>query len=352
VDLLPLDGAQGEGGGQVLRTALSLSAATGRGFRIERIRAGRVRPGLRPQHLAAVRAAAMSCGAEVHGAFDGSPDLRFVPGPVAPGEFRFDIGTAGAATLVLETVLPVLATAAGSSRVVVTGGTHVPRSPSHHFLSRHWAEVVGRMGLSARLRLEQAGFFPRGEGRIEAEVHPWTRPATLDLSRRGALVGVRGISGSVRIKGDVARRAAEAARSLLWEQRRMESEWEVVDLASASPGAFLLVEAVFETGRAAFGSLGERCLRAEVLGERAARRVLRFVDDEEAAVDPWLADQLAVPLALAGGGGRLSTSEVTAHLETVAGVLRAFGVAAETWGRLGGPGGLAVGAVDRGPGRP
>jgi RNA 3'-terminal phosphate cyclase (ATP) len=294
----------------------------------------------------------MSCGAEVHGAFDGSPDLRFVPGPVAPGEFRFDIGTAGAATLVLETVLPVLATAAGSSRVVVTGGTHVPRSPSHHFLSRHWAEVVGRMGLSARLRLEQAGFFPRGEGRIEAEVHPWTRPATLDLSRRGALVGVRGISGSVRIKGDVARRAAEAARSLLWEQRRMESEWEVVDLASASPGAFLLVEAVFETGRAAFGSLGERGLRAEVLGERAARRVLRFVDDEEAAVDPWLADQLAVPLALAGGGGRLSTSEVTAHLETVAGVLRAFGVAAETWGRLGGPGGLAVGAVDRGPGRP
>ena len=351
MDLLPLDGAQGEGGGQVLRTALALSAATGQGFRIERIRAGRLRPGLRPQHLAAVRAAAMSCGAEVHGAFDGSPDLRFVPGPVAAGEFRFDIGTAGAATLVLQTVLPVLATAGAPSRVTVTGGTHVPRSPSHHFLSRHWAEVVARMGLNARLCLDQAGFFPRGEGRIDAEVGPWVRPSTLDLSRRGALVAVRGVSGAARLKGDVARRAAEATRALLWEQRRMDSEWEVVDLASASPGAFLLVEAVFETGRAAFGSLGERGLRAEVLGERAARRVLRFIDDEEAAVDPWLADQLAVPLALGGGGGRLQTSEVTAHLETVAAVLRSFGFAAEIWGRRGGPGGLSVGAVDRGPGR-
>jgi len=244
VDLIPLDGAQGEGGGQVLRTALSLSAVTGQGFRVDRIRAKRLRPGLRPQHLAAVRAAAMSCGAEVHGAFDGSPDLRFAPGPVVPGDFRFDIGTAGAATLVLQAVLPILATAAGPSRVEVTGGTHVSRSPSHHFLARHWSEVVGRLGLVARLRLERAGFFPRGEGCAVAEVGPWERPATLDLSRRGALVAVRGISGAARLRGDVARRAADAARAHLWEQRRMETEWEVVDLAAASPGAFLQVEAV------------------------------------------------------------------------------------------------------------
>jgi RNA 3'-terminal phosphate cyclase (ATP) len=229
--------------------------------------------------------------------------------------------------------------------VEVTGGTHVPRSPSHHFLSRHWSEVVGRLGLTARLRLERAGFFPRGEGCAQAEVTPWTRPATLDLSRRGALVAVRGISGAARLRGDVARRAADAAQAHLWEQRRMETDWEVVDLAATSPGAFLQVEAVFETGRAAFGLLGERGLRAEVLGERAARRVLKFIDDEEAVVDPWLADQMAVPLALAGGGGRLQTSEVTAHLETVAAVLRRFGVPAETWGRRGGPGGLAVGRV-------
>jgi RNA 3'-terminal phosphate cyclase (ATP) len=345
VDLVPLDGAQGEGGGQVLRTALSLAAVTGQGFRVERIRARRLRPGLRPQHLAAVRAAAMSCGADVHGAFDGSPDLRFVPGAVSAGDFRFDIGTAGAATLVLQAVLPVLATAATASRVHVTGGTHVPRSPTFHFLARHWAEVVGRLGLGVRLRLERAGFFPRGEGSVEAEVRPWTRPAALDLSRRGALVAVRGMAGAARLRGDVARRAADAARALLWEQRRIEAEWEVVDLAAASPGAFVQVEVVFETGRAAFGLLGERGLRAEVLGERAARRVLKFIEDEEAVVDPWLADQLAVPLAVAGGGGRLQTSEVTSHLETVAAVLRRFGVPAETWGRRGGPGGLVVGRV-------
>ena len=343
MDLIPLDGAHGEGGGQILRTALALSTFTGQGFRVERIRANRLRPGLRPQHLAAVRAAAMACGADVHGAFDGSPDLRFLPGPVSAGEFRFDIGTAGAATLVLQSVVPVLATAAIASRVQVTGGTHVPRSPTHHFLSRHWAEVVARLGLPVRLRLERAGFFPRGEGAVEAEVGPWPRPAALDLSHRGALVAVRGISGAARLRGDVARRAAEAARALLWEQRRIEAEWEVVDLVAASPGAFLQVEAVFETGRAAFGLLGERGLRAEVLGERAVRRCLKFIEDEEAVVDPWLADQLAVPLAVAGGGGRLQTSEVTSHLETVAAVLRRFGVPAETWGRRGGPGGLAVG---------
>jgi RNA 3'-terminal phosphate cyclase (ATP) len=342
VALILLDGAQGEGGGQILRAALTLSAVTGQGFKVERIRASRLRPGLRPQHLAAVRAVAMACGAEVHGAFDGSPDLRFVPASPSPGEFRFDIGTAGAVTLVLQSVLPALAIATSGSRVEVRGGTHVPRSPSHHFLSRHWCEVVGRLGLHVGLRLERAGFSPRGEGCVQAEVEGWARPATLDLSRRGRLVAVRGISGAARLRGDVARRAADAARAFLWEERRLETEWEIVDLAAASPGAFLQVETVFETGRAAFGLLGARGLRAEVLGERAARRALKFIDEEEAVVDPWLADQLAVPVAVAGGGGSLRTSEVTSHLETVAAVLRQFGFPAETWGRRGGPGGLAV----------
>jgi len=343
--LIPLDGAEGEGGGQILRAALTLSAVTGQGFRVERIRARRLRPGLRPQHLAAVRAAALSCAAEVHGGFDGSPDLRFVPGRPAAGEFRFDIGTAGATSLVLQTVIPILGAAPAASRVEVIGGTHVPRSPSFHFLARHWSEVLGRLGLHAPLELERTGFHPRGGGEVRAQVLPWTRPAGLDFSRRGALVAVRGVAGQARLRGDVAQRAAEAARTLLWENRRLETEWQVLDLNAPSPGAFLQVEAVFENGRAAFAHLGERGLRAEVLGERAARRVLRFLEDEDAVVDPWLADQLAVPLALAGGGGRLVTSEVTSHLETVASVVRAFGFEARSFGRSGGPGGLEVGRV-------
>ena len=343
MDFVEIDGSQGEGGGQILRTALALSAATGRAFRVERIRARRARPGLRPQHLAAVRAAALCCAAEVHGAFEGSPDLRFVPHAPVAGDFEFDIGTAGAATLVAQTVAPILATAGGDSRVAIDGGTHVPLAPTFHFLSRHWAPVVDRLGLHVGATLARAGFAPKGEGRIELRTRPWTRPATLDLSVRGAFVAVRGIAGQSRLRADVARRAADAARALLWEARRLDSDWEVVDVPAGSPGAFLQIEAVFEEGRAAFPVLGERGLRAELMGERAARKLLRFLEDEEGAVDGLLADQLAVPLAVARGGGRVLTTEVTAHLETVAAIVSLFGIATETWGRRGGPGGLSVG---------
>ena len=339
--LIALDGGQGEGGGQILRTALALSALTGQGFEITQIRARRSRPGLRPQHLAAVRAASLVCQAKVGGAYDGSPDMRFEPGPLGSGDFRFDITTAGAATLVLQTIVAPLATTGAASRVEVTGGTHVPASPSYDYLARHWAAAVARMGLAPRFELVRAGFYPPGGGEIRAEVPPWTRPAGLVMDRRGALVAIRGTSGAGRVKGDVARRQADAARTRLWEARRVESDWEVLDVPSASPGSFLLVEAVFEESRAAFSFLGERGVRAEVLGDRAARAVLRFLEGE-GAVDPHLADQLAVPFAVGGGGGRVTTSTVTPHLETVAWVLKAFGFGARVEGRLGGPGTFEV----------
>jgi RNA 3'-terminal phosphate cyclase (ATP) len=343
--LISLDGSQGEGGGQIVRTALALSAVTGQGFEITRIRAGRAVPGLRPQHLAAVRAATLACGARVGGAFDGSPDLRFEPGPVAPGDFRFEIATAGAVTLVLQTVLLPLATAAQPSRVEVTGGTHVPASPSFHYLELHWRSVMERLGVAVSLTLTRAGFYPPGGGEVRAEVQPWSRPAaSLSLEKRGALVGIRGTSGASRLKGDVAQRQRDAAQSVLWERRRLEAEWAVVNVPAASPGSYLLLEAVFEESRAAFGFLGQRGVRAEVVGDRAARTLLKFLE-AEGAVDPHLADQLAVPLALSGGGGRVTTSEVTRHLETVAGVLARFGIPARTWGRRGGPGGLEVDRV-------
>jgi len=338
--LISLDGSQGEGGGQIVRTALALSAVTGQGFEITRIRAGRAVPGLRPQHVAAVRAATLACGARVGGAFDGSPDLRFEPGPVAAGDFRFEIATAGAVTLVLQTVLLPLATGSRPSRLEVTGGTHVPLSPSFHYLDNHWRAVVERLGFSAALTLVQAGFYPPGGGEVRAEVRPWARSTPLSIEKRGALVSVRGASGAARLAGDVARRQADAAHHLLWERRRLESAWDMVVLKAPSPGSFLLLEAVFEEGRAAFGFLGQRGVRAEVLGDRAARTLLKFLDGE-GAVDPHLADQLAVPLALSGGG-RVTTTEVTRHLETVAGVIGRFGIPARTWGRRGGPGGLEV----------
>jgi RNA 3'-terminal phosphate cyclase (ATP) len=339
--LISIDGSQGEGGGQIVRTALALSAVTGQGFEITRIRVGRAVPGLRPQHLAAIRAATLACGARVGGAFDGSPDLRFEPGPVAAGDFRFEIATAGAVTLVLQTVLLPLATAAQASRVEVTGGTHVPASPSFHYLASHWRAVVERLGVAVTLTLARAGFHPPGGGEVHAEIQPWSRPASLSLEKRGALVAIRGTSGASRLTGDVARRQADAARELLWERRRLESAWDLVDVPASSPGSFLLLEVVFEESRAAFGFLGQRGLRAELIGDRAARTLIKFLEGE-GAVDPHLADQLAVPLALAGGGGRVTTTEVTRHLETVAGVVSRFGIPARTWGRRGGPGGLEV----------
>jgi RNA 3'-terminal phosphate cyclase (ATP) len=341
VALIPIEAAGSEGGGQVLRAALTLSAATGQGFEMKRIREKRVRPGLRPHHVATVHAAALACAAQVHGAFDGSPDLRFEPGPVGAGDFRFETIGSGAATLVLETVVPILATGAAASRVAVTGGTHVASSPLFDYVARHWAGIVQGLGLEARLRLVQAGFAPRGEGEVVAEVEPWRRPGTLVLEERGALVTVRGVAGESRVKGDLARRLRDAAQAKLWEERRLEATWDVIEVKGASPGSFLLLEAVFEQGRGAFGFVGERGVSSEALGERAARRLLRFLE-EEGAVDPPLADQLAVPLALAQGGGRVTTPEVTRHLVTVASVITRFGIPARTWGRRGGPGGFEV----------
>jgi RNA 3'-terminal phosphate cyclase (ATP) len=152
-----------------------------------------------------------------------------------------------------------------------------------------------------------------------------------------------GVSGAGRLKGDVARRQRDAAARSLWERRRLEAEWEVAEVNADSPGSFLYLEARFEKGRGAFAFLGQRGVSAESIGDRAARRLLRFLEDEDGAVDPHLADQLVVPLALAGGGGRVTTVEVTRHLETAVEVATRFGVRARVWGRLGGPGGLEVG---------
>jgi RNA 3'-terminal phosphate cyclase (ATP) len=343
LSLIALDGAMSEGGGQVLRTALSLSALTGQGFEITRIRARRTRTGLQPQHLAAVRAVAMACGARVSGAFDGSPDLRFEPGPIAAGEFHFEIGSAGAVTLVLESVLPVLGAASAASRVDVVGGTHVPGSPSYEYFARHWTSAARGLGLAVKAEMGRAGFFPLGGGQVQARVEPWARPAAaLDLVERGALVAIKGLSGAARVKGGAAERQRDAAQRVLWERRRFEAEWQVIESSAHSPGSFLFLEAIFESGRGAYGFLGQRGTSPETLGERAARRLLRFLEDEQGAVDGHLADQLVVPMVAGGGGGKVSTVEVTRHLESVAEIAARFGLPVTVWGRPGGPGGLEV----------
>lgn len=342
--LIALDGAT-LGAGRTLRAALTLSAVSGQAFEMQKIRAGDARPGLRPEQTAVVRAAALCCQARLSGAFDGSPDLRFEPGTPAAGEYHFELPGAASAALVLQAVLPILAAAQSRSLVDVVGGTHVPGAPVFEFLARHWLPTVARLGLRAACRLERAGFRPSGEGRMRATAESWTRPASLDLTRRGALIALRGVSVSARVRGEVAQRQREACARRLWEERRLEVEWDAVEAKSARPGSYLYVEALFEHSRAAFAHLGQRGLGPEGLGERVARRLLLFLEEQaDAAVDAHLAEQLVVPLALARGGGALTTPEVGPGLERVAAVVAAFGGRVRVDGRAGGPGRIEVDA--------
>jgi RNA 3'-terminal phosphate cyclase (ATP) len=342
VTLLPIDGAGALGGGYGLRVALTLAAATGRGFLMTRIRSGEPRTGLTPAQATAVRALALACAARVGGAFDGSPDVRFEPGLADAGEYRFDIVGTAAATPVLQAMVVALATARGVSRVAVTGGTHVAGSPSFHYLAGPWAAAIARLGFAVKLDLTRAGFAPAGGGEIVATVEPRRPPAgPLAWDERGALLGVRGVSVAARAKVPVAEQQQAAAAERLWEARRMEAEWDTGAVTADSPGSALLLHATFEQGCAGFDLLGERGGRAEVLGDRAARMLLKFLEGS-GAVDPHLADQLAVPLAIAGGGGRIATPAVSPQLLTAASLLAQFGYDARVSGRTGAPGVLEV----------
>jgi RNA 3'-terminal phosphate cyclase (ATP) len=185
--MITIDGSQGEGGGQILRTSLALSLVTGQPFRMERIRAKRQKPGLLKQHLTAVEAAKTVGCAELTGAALGSQTLEFIPGPVTPGNYRFAVGTAGSATLVLQTVLPALLTASGLSTLTLEGGTHNPMAPPFDFLEESFMPMIHRLGPSVELELKRPGFYPAGGGRFHARVQPVKQLSRLDLLDRGTI---------------------------------------------------------------------------------------------------------------------------------------------------------------------
>ena len=196
----------GEGGGQVLRSALSLSLLTGQTFRVSRIRANRDRAGLRPQHLAAVQAAARVSGAEVRGDRVGSEEIEFAPGTVRSGDCFFDVGTAGATSLVLQTLLLPLALAPGTSSVTIRGGTQVPWSPCFHYLDWQWRPLLARIGVPFDLTMNMAGFYPRGGGELQVQIPGSARPTPLRLTERGPLRAVRGLSAVANLPREIAKR--------------------------------------------------------------------------------------------------------------------------------------------------
>lgn len=309
---IEIDGSKGEGGGQILRTALGLALVTGRPFRIRNIRARRKNPGLMRQHLAAVRAAADVGQANVRGAALGSSALDFEPGGVKPGEFRFETGSAGSVTLVLQTILPALISAAGPSKLVLQGGTHNPLAPPAEFLVRSFCPIVSQMGANLRIELRRHGFFPAGGGEIEATIEPAAALRPLELLERGAAVSRSARAIVSRLPASIAERELRALRRQLGWPDEAFGVRTVDD--SPGPGNVVLLEIEFEAVTEVVTAFGTRGVPAESVAQTAADEARRYLASD-APIGPHLADQLLVPMALAGGGS-FRTTELTPHAIT------------------------------------
>jgi RNA 3'-terminal phosphate cyclase (ATP) len=339
--VITIDGAQGEGGGQVLRSALTLSLVTGKKLEITNIRARRSRPGLRPQHLKAVEAAAAIGRASVVGASLGSTSLVFTPGTIQPGHYQIDIGTAGSTSLVLQTIFLPLSLAQGLSKVMINGGTHVPMSPCYHYIDQQWLAIMRQIGFDAQLTLLQAGFYPQGGGRLAAEIRPCGAIKPLQLLERGALEQIRGISAIANLDRKIAERQRNRVLRRLGDQYRL-NDIRIVYLPSLSKGTMLLLVAEFEFTQCCYFALGELGKPAERVADEAVDSLLAFLETG-AAVDQYMADQLLLPLAFADGPSALHTSKITNHLITNAQVLRAFLSAdIEISGEIGQPGTVRI----------
>lgn len=306
-----IDGSLGEGGGQVLRTSLTLSAVTGRPFRLRNIRKNRANPGLQRQHLTAVRAAAAICDAAVTGDALHSTDLDFRPGRLRGADYRFDIGTAGSATLVLQTILPALACAPEPSSVLIEGGTHNPLAPPFEFLERAWLPWLRAMGPKVTLKLDRVGFYPVGGGKVRAAIEPADRLTPLRIDERGPL---RELSAEAIVLGlpeSIAQRELSVLRRAL---RIPENRLRTVTPPGSGMGNAVGITARCEHITEHFSAIGAKGVPAERVAEQAAAEAQAWLS-AGAPVGPHLCDQLLVLLALAGEGTFL-TGPLTGHSTT------------------------------------
>ena len=296
--MLLIDGSYHEGGGQILRTALTLSLATRAPFCIEKIRAGRKRPGLLRQHLTAVLAAARISNAELRGAEINSTELIFAPQDVVPGDYHFSVGSAGSTMLVLQTVLPVLMLADRPSTLTLEGGTHTPAAPPYDYVERVYLPVLRRMGVRVRSELTSAGFFPAGGGIVKISIDPPAELRALDLRRRGGIVrlSAHGLVSNLPLS-IVERELAVVEQQLGWERSSLIAE----SVSSRGPGNILFLEVESEQLTEILTGFGERGVRAEVVAERAIGEAKRYLASD-VAVGEHLADQLVLPMALMKGG--------------------------------------------------
>ncbi len=318
--MLILDGSQGEGGGQILRTALSLSMCTGLPFRIEKIRAKRKKPGLMRQHLTAVLAAAQISDAQVNGAEIGSTTLEFTPGKVKAGDYEFAIGSAGSVTLVFQTILPALLQAEGVSRVTLRGGTHNSMAPPYHFLERSFLPLLRKMGADIGLQLVRHGFYPAGGGEFSAQITPVKRLSPLILNSRGERVAGYAESLIAGVAGHVAKRELETVgKAMGWAEDQLHTRGLPNE---QGPGNVLMLTLEHEHVTEVITAFGEKKMMAETVARNAIAAAREYAASA-GAVGEHLTDQLLLPMALAGSG-RISTTMFSEHAATNAEVIRKF----------------------------
>jgi len=320
--MITVDGSFGEGGGQILRTALALSLVTGQPFRIEKIRAGRKNPGLLRQHLTAVKAAQQIGQADVEGDGIGSTQLSFAPGRIQTGEYSFAVGTAGSTTLVLQTVLPALLCADGPSRLVLEGGTHNPFAPPFHFLVQAFLPLLNRMlaGGQVTATLARCGFYPAGGGKLEINVTPGHRLEPLELLARGEVRARRARA----LVANLPRSVGERELKVIGQKMNWLPEWLRLEEVKNSngPGNVVMIELECEYVTEVFTGFGERGVAAEAVAIQAIQEARRYLA-AEVSVGEYLADQLLIPLALAGGGV-FTTVAPSRHTTTNSEIIRKF----------------------------
>lgn len=318
--MIELDGSTGEGGGQILRSALSLSMITGQAFRIRQIRTNRPKPGLMRQHLVAVQAAAAVCGGHTTGAELRSQELSFTPGSIVGGDYEFAIGGAGSSTLVLQTLIPALLTATAPSTVRISGGTHNPMAPPAQFLQRAFCPLLEKMGARVAIDLIRSGFYPAGGGVLAATVAPWTARRPLTLTERGVRTGGYAESIIAGVAAHVAERELECiGAGMGWHGEQLKT---CVLHDNQGPGNIVFITLEHEHLTEVFAAFGEKMVRADVVARSLLKEVRRYTVSQ-GAVGEHLADQLMLPMALAGGGAFTAVT-LSSHARTNADIISRF----------------------------
>jgi len=349
--MIEIDGSFGEGGGQVLRTAVALSALLGKKVHIKNIRAKRPNPGLRAQHMTAVKAVAALCDAETSGSLIGSTELFFAPRKTVSGSFKFDVGTAGSISLVLQALMPAAAFSSAVTEFEITGGTDVRWSPTIDYVRFVILPILSRLGYTGELKLIRRGHYPKGGGRVSMKVEPCKGLGLLVLNERSEIKQIRGISHCVKLPSHVAQRQASAAQEVL---KKLDKVDVLVKLETyppesdphLAPGSGILLYTGEESGTIlGADSIGERGKPAEEVGGDAARQLLDEIRSG-APVDRHMSDILIPYLAVADGRSEFRTSQITMHTITNAKMAELVsGAEISVRGELGSPGAVGVKGV-------